>query len=243
MNFKCVALGFIVISVTCATSVFGATIKSEQLFTEFKYNFSSTYTSNLRHIENPEYFSVLNLTGSLSTKIKNKIPLSFSFVANKNFQGREEFTLGNTSIRTSGDFVKNVKRSHTLILPTSEMSRKNNYLQSSLINSLVTSKELYKNDHGLVINSSLIASFIFNMHQYKTSILGASNTNYGFSQLANLGISYDKFNLSFVFGANQYYTYLSNLSETLYSSKLYMSIYNWINKPLKHGYRQLVVGY
>jgi len=38
-------------------------------------------------------------------------------------------------------------------------------------------------------------------------------------------------------------TLKSNFFDAFYSSSFYVSIYNWINKPLKHGYRQLVVGH
>ena len=48
--------------------------------------------------------------------------------------------------------------------------------------------------------------------------------------------------LSSTLASKQKFRLKSNFFDAFYSSRLYVSIYNWINKPLKHGYRQLVVG-
>lgn len=48
--------------------------------------------------------------------------------------------------------------------------------------------------------------------------------------------------LSSTIPSKQTSTLKSNFFDAFYSSSFYVSIYNWINKPLKHGYRQLVVG-
>ena len=206
---KRVALGFLLISGAYASSE----IDFPMVFSKPSYSISSIYTSNMKHFESPENFSNLNISATISSKFKSKYPISLTVFGTQTMGNQQEFLLGNTTISYSDSFYYGINRSHSLILPTSENSRENTSLRGTLSNKFTKSYSLYENDN-LKVTSTFIGGFVFNSHEYKTSILGTSAVNYGFSQGASFNFSLKNFSLSAFFGAYQNYTYQSNLAES-----------------------------
>ena len=234
---KRVVLGFIIISgvyVSIPGGYASEVQKDLESFSKLKYTISSIYTSNLRHIENPEHFSNLNFSFSVSSKFKKKYPVTLGFFGTKSLNREQKFLLGNTSISFSDKFYYRINRTHSLILPTSENSQKNTYLIGTLLNNFSKSFELHAKD-DIRISTSLNGGFVFNSHKYKTSLLGASSINYGFSQSISLNLIYKKFTFSSFFGAYQNYTYESNLSESYASAQTFMFPFKDFQVSLTHS--------
>lgn len=187
----------------------------EKFTKSLSYQFGFSYNSNLKNPELSEHFSSVVYSPSIRSNYFNNIPLSMSLNFTQVKNSDDNFNLGNTVVSTYGEIFKYFSRSHSIILPTSKMSRDIKGSLGSFSNKISFG---YKKEfnNGLIFNSSVGIAHVFSLFKFKTDVYGMSNNNNLFTETVDFGMIYKNMSLFSYFGFSQAYSYYNNISESYF---------------------------
>ncbi len=191
---------------------------------------SATLTSNSKETSDPDHITYSSFGISPSVKLSKKTSAGASFGYSKELTNNREGSVNDASLslgHSLGTFYKSyiIKLGLSSVIPLSDVSRDRVGLITNLrfspgftidFSKLKLARRMYIKIPGLTF--TFAPSFTKNLHEYKTTTSGVSNTNYAFTQVYTLGYSFlDSFSASISFVHSTGWTYEDTRKDSSFS--------------------------